>query len=372
MRTTSSFEVFPNEPTERELARARWLRKEGRISEAEEAYRGVMSRQPALRTGWTECFEMLRSSGRIQEALALATAAQDVFDQEAFPLALEGAARIELGDYRNALVALESAVSRDPDLALTWHELGYAAYRMGDGSRALAALDRAFALEPHTETLLLRGRILRDAGEYYAAEVAFEGALHSATHADQEKRIQEEIYVTRRRGAFAPAWVQPLTAAQEWFALYGAVVLGSEPGEASPTVPQLVRALADLIDDRGWDFKQLLVEDVDACAPELRDLNIALGQWDDIDPQLVPLVVADTINQDMRWLRACEVVYTSGRGATFVFHHPVEEPAAADIVGGLLDDGRLMTLVPDPSTAMIMAQHPAARLIDRILRKNPS
>jgi tetratricopeptide (TPR) repeat protein len=371
MRTTSSFDVFPNEPSERELARARWLRKEGRLTEAEQAYRGVMSRQPSLRTGWTECFELLRSVGRIEEALTLATAARGVFEEEAFPLTLEGAAFIELGNYRKALAALESAVNRDPDLALTWHELGYAAYRMGDGSRALAALDRAFALEPHTETLLLRGRILRDAGEYYAAEVAFEGALHSATHADQEHRIREEIHVTRRRGAFAPAWVQALTPAQEWFALHGAVVLASEASDRAPTDQELFEAMLQLTSDRGWEFGQILVQDPDSCSPVLQTFGVEIATWDKIDPRSVPLVTASELNQDPFWRKACDLVHESGRGATMVVRHPLDRPAAVDIVGELANGDEVLALLPEPSTSLIMAQHPAARLITRILKLNP-
>src|SRR3989475_6500643 len=107
------------------------------------------------------------------------------FGESAFALTLKGAALTELGRYREALAVLDRAVESDPDLALVWHELGYAAYRLGDGNRALLALDRAFALEPHTETLRLRGRILRDAGRYQAAEAAFEGAAQAAEHGEQ-------------------------------------------------------------------------------------------------------------------------------------------------------------------------------------------
>jgi len=46
------------------------------------------------------------------------------------------------------------------------------ARRVGAGDAARVA-DRAFALEPHTDSLMLRGRILRDSGQYDAAEVAF-------------------------------------------------------------------------------------------------------------------------------------------------------------------------------------------------------
>ncbi len=368
MRTTSSFEVFPNEPTERDLARARWLRKEGRLSEAEEAYRGVMATQPALRSGWTECFELLRSVGKIDDALVLATAARDVFSTEAFPLTLEGAALIELGKLPQALVALENAVQRDPDLALTWHELGYAAYRLGDGNRALAALDRAFALEPHTETLLLRGKILRDAGEFYAAEVAFEGALHSAAHKDQEGRIQNEIFITRRRGAFTPAWVEALTEAQEWFATHGTLVLGSDKGETPPSQTDLVAALAKLRDDRQWQFGQIVVQSKESCGLLFQTFGVPITTWDLVDTDLVPLAVAPRpMPEDPKWQDACKAIEDGGRGLTLILAHPIDVEPEVDVVGSLEVDGKPLPLIPDSSTALVMAQHPAARLADRLL-----
>src|SRR3989454_558637 len=176
MRTTASYELFPDAPSERAMARARYLVREGRVADAEKAYRDLLAEHPDLKPGWAECFELLRSQGRTEDALRLAEGARAQFGDSAFSLALKGVALIELTRYRDALATLEQAVEFDPDLALVWHELGYAAFRLGDRNRALLALDRAFALEPHTETLRLRGRILRDAGRYQAAEVAYEGA----------------------------------------------------------------------------------------------------------------------------------------------------------------------------------------------------
>src|SRR6266571_3922137 len=169
MRTTASYELFPDAPSERAMARARYLVREGRVADAEKAYRDLLAEHPDLKPGWAECFELLRSQGRTEDALRFAEAARAQFGDSAFSLALKGAALIELTRYRDALATLEQAVEFDPDLALVWHELGYAAFRLGDRNRALLALDRAFALEPHTETLRLRGRILRDAGRYHAA-----------------------------------------------------------------------------------------------------------------------------------------------------------------------------------------------------------
>ncbi|MGH7607245.1 MAG: tetratricopeptide repeat protein, partial [Gemmatimonadales bacterium] len=162
MRTTASFELFPDAPSERAMARARWLAREGRTGDAESAYRDLLSTNPDLKACWAEYFELLRAAGRADDALRLADRACAALGATGFALTLRGAALIELGRYRDALTELEHAVDADPDLALVWHELGYAAYKLGDRNRALLALDRAFGLEPHTETLKLRGRILRD------------------------------------------------------------------------------------------------------------------------------------------------------------------------------------------------------------------
>lgn len=367
MRTTSSFEIFPNEPSERELAKARWLRREGRLQEAEHAYRGVIRRQPALRTGWTECFELLRSEGRLDDALVLAADAAGVFVDEAFPHALKGAALIEAGRFKEALQSLEAAVDRDPDLALAWHELGYAAHKLGDSNRALLALDRAFALEPHTETLILRGKILRASGELYAAEVAFEAARHSAAHDDQQASIQREMEVNRRTGAFPPEWVRKLTTAEAWFAEHGTVVLASEPGDAAPAPDELLSALEGLARDLGWQFGQVVgVAPVAAAVSER--LGVAQVPLHSVDPAEVPLLVAERPwPPGHRLADVARAIGLHGRGASFVLWHPVTNAPTADIVGGLEAESGPLALRCDPATALLMGQHPAARLAHRVL-----
>src|SRR5213592_825955 len=96
MRTTASYELFPDAPSERAMARARYLVCEGRVADAEKAYRDVLAEHPDFKTGWAECFELLRSQGRTEDALRLAEAARAQFGDSAFSLALIGAALIEL------------------------------------------------------------------------------------------------------------------------------------------------------------------------------------------------------------------------------------------------------------------------------------
>src|SRR5206468_9855237 len=110
MRTTASYELFPDAPSERAMARARYLVREGRVADAEKAYRDLLAEHPDLKTGWAECFELLRSQGRTEDALRLAEGARAQFGDSAFSLALKGAALIELTRYRDALATLEQAL----------------------------------------------------------------------------------------------------------------------------------------------------------------------------------------------------------------------------------------------------------------------
>src|SRR5256885_9383797 len=216
MRTTASYDLFPDARSERALARARWLAREGRVRDAQSAYDELLTAKPELKPAWAEYFELLRMSGHSAEALQLADRARTAFGETGFAYTLRGAALTELGRYPEALAELERAVDVDPDLALVWHELGYAAYKLGDKSRALLALDRAFALEPHTDTLKLRGQILRDAGRYQAAEVAFEGAAQAAEHAEQRADAEREISATRRYVGYSPRRPEDLSASERW------------------------------------------------------------------------------------------------------------------------------------------------------------
>src|SRR6184192_4016600 len=294
MRTTASYELFPDAPSERAMARARYLVREGRVADAEKAYRDLLAEHPDLKPGWAECFELLRGQGRTEDALRLAEAARAQFGDSAFSLALKGAALTDLERYREALATLEQAVEFDPDLALVWHELGYAAFRLGDRNRALLALDRAFALEPHTETLRLRGRILRDAGRYQAAEVTYEGAAQAADHHKQREAAEREILVTRRYAFYAPRRPDEVTPAERWFAETGSVVLASDEGPEAPADVALATALLELARDSGWRFGQVVT--LGPALPVWHTLADALRAplvpSASFEPAACPLVVA--------------------------------------------------------------------------------
>ncbi len=375
MRTTASYELFPDAPSERAMARARYLVREGRVADAEKAYRGLLAEHPDLKPGWAECFELLRSQGRTEDALRLAEGARAQFGDSAFSLALKGAALIELMRYRDALATLEQALEFDPDLALVWHELGYAAFRLGDRNRALLALDRAFALEPHTETLRLRGRILRDAGRYQAAEVAYEGAAQAAEHAEQRVAAEREIAATRRYAFYAPRRPDGLTPAERWFAETGTVVLASDEAAVVPDDASLGAAFLDLARDSGWRFGQVVA--LGPALPVWHSMADALGAplvtRTGFDPAACPLVVAQRPQPaDTAWSTLTTAVAEHATGLVFVLEHvPPPEPWApgegADVIGVLADAaGRRPRGVNIPH-ALSEAQHPASRLANRRL-----
>src|SRR5712692_5158593 len=357
MRTTASFELFPDAPSERAIARARYLVREGRAADAEQAYRDVLAEHPDLKSGWAECFELLRDQGRREDALRLAEGARAQFGDQAFALALKGAALIELERYREALATLE---------------LGFAAFRLGDKNRALLALDRAFALEPHTETLRLRGRILRDAGRYQAAEVAFEGAAQAAEHGEQREEAEREIATTRRYVFYAPRRPDQLSPAERWFADTGTVVLTPDAGPVPPSDAVLVKAFFEVARDSGWRFGQVV-----ALGPALpaweelaRSLHAPLVARTAFDPEATPLVVAARpLAADANWAQLGAAVRQRGSGLVFVLEHPAEDPAetSADVIGVLTDAGQRRLRMPNPAHAMAEAQHPAARCAGRRL-----
>ena len=356
MRTTASYDLFPDARSERALARARWLAREGRMRDAQAAYDELLASKPELKACWAEYFELLRAGGRKEEALQLADRARATFGETGFSFTLRGAALAELGRYQDALAELERAVEVDPDLALVWHELGYVAYKLGDKNRALLALDRAFALEPHTDTLKLRGQVLRDAGRYQAAEVAFEGAAQA-----------------QRYGSYAPRRPEDLSAAERWFADTGAIVLAATPGPVAPSDETLVATFAEVAAKSDWQFGQVILLGAEFSAyhalAELLGAPLVTPAL--FDPTACPLVVAlRPLPADQTWTGLVATLQREGSGLAFTIEHPAESTLAVttDVIGVLTDGGTRRSRAPNPAQALSEAQHPGARLAGRRLR----
>ncbi len=363
MYSTDQFRVFAGAPDERILSRPRRLLQEGRIRDAEQAYETLLASSPGLRQGWTEYFALLRHARRHDDALALAERAALQFGDDALPAALRGAALVELGRFREGLAALDEAARHNPDLGLVWHEAGYAAWRLGELSRALMALDRAFALEPHGGTLHLRGKVLRQAGRYLAAEVSFEGAAQAAEFAIQREAAEREIRVTRRYAAFPGSKPDTLPAPRRWFAETGSVPLTGRAGD-QPSEAEVVEALACLTNDLDWRFTALVALDRWAGWSGLAArLGVPVATELPPDPAAIPLVAVTDPAALPLWEFQARAPAERGRGASLALHQP-PDLTPADLTG-------FLTAVPphgiDLAFATEAAQHPEALLRNRLL-----
>ena len=365
MFTTSQFRVFATEPGERALATARQLLQNGHLEAAEDAYLELIDTQPDLKLVWGEYFTMLRNARRFEEALALSAQAADRFGDDAFPATLKGASLVELGRYREALVALEHAASLDPGLALVWHEAGYAAYRLGEFARALLALDRAFALEPHSGTLHLRGKILRTAGRYLAAEVAFQGAAEAAEFDEQRAEAIRQVSVTRRYALFGPTKPIDLHESRQWFAETGAVPLTYHADLHPPSDEDLVRGFVQFAREQEWRFTAIYQADAWPGWAVLADeLGLDTAADAQFETGAVPLVVArQPQTGEAVWDDAVAFVRRARAGLVFVLHQPTDQ-APADIFGVLAGQAGVML---DLATASEVVQHPNSVLQDRRL-----
>ncbi len=357
-------EVFDAGPEERALARPRHLAREGRAAEAEMAYRAALTEQPGLDAGWIEWFQLLSVEQRWDAALELAREVQSRGGRSALALTLAGAALGGQGRHREGLIELERAIATDPDFAPVWFEIGRAAFRLGEYARALLALDRAFALDPGPETLYLRGEVLRSAGRYTAAEVAFEGAGQTAESPEQRLAADDQIRVTRRYAALSAGRPDQLGLAERWFADGGGVPLCRQGQSLPASDGEILDGFVRLARSSGWQFTELRrIDTWNGWADLAAALELPLAS-EPMEPGAVPLVVAvRPAGADEAWQQALRMVHGQGRGLIFVLIQP-EGDTGADVAGTF---EAMPASLPDPSLAQLCARHPESRLRGRVL-----
>lgn len=342
MRLSSSFAVFRADPAEQDLARARWLTRDGKTEAAEREYRTALAARPDLAAGWIELVELLRRDNRHEAALEVAMGAEAHFGPAAaMPLVLKGAALSELGRTREAVKALEAALERDGNLALAWHELAYAAFKVGEFSRALLALDRAFGLEPHIDTLLLRGRILREAGQYEAAEVAFDAAQQATDHDIPKRDAEREGLATRRAAALGGKRPAAFTMRERVFVETGTAVIDAgkpDAGLSAELLAGCMAALPGLVAAAGW--KPAVVAGaagVDGVLAQAvaKLLGAHTAMIAAIDPADRPLIVTLLNDGGAEWAKQTKRLARWSAGATFALVQVPGAPDPADAAGAI-------------------------------------
>jgi Flp pilus assembly protein TadD len=364
MFTTAQFRIFTSEPEEKALIRPRHLLRDGDRTQAEAAYLQVIAGEPGLKAAWAEYFQLLRAEGRFDDALELAEKATERFEGDAFAGALKGAALVEMGQLRPAIKYLQASAELDPDFGMVWHEMGYAAYRLGEFTHALLALDRAFALDPRSGTIHLRGKILRTSGQFMAAEVAFAGAAEAAEFAEQRIEAEHQIEITRRYAHFGRRPAE-LNDQDRWFAEQGTVFLAGPAGEPVP-VEAALDGFANLAGRMNWRFTTLVPVDEWPGWTRLAQL-LGVAVEPNLQPSfgLIPLIVARQPDcTDPRWMTGIKAIRGTGAGLTFVLEQPPDHPPAdialrmEDHPGGPLD----------LESATELVQHEDGRLAKRKLQ----
>ena len=380
MRLTSSFSVFRADPGEQDLAKARWHARDGRLAAAEEEYWKALEAHPDITNGWIELVDLLRRQARLDDALAAALKAEAHYGPDAaMPLALKGAVLSELGRTREAVKALEAALERDGNLALAWHELAYAAYRVGEYPRALLALDRAFALEPHTDTLMLRGRILREAGQYEAAEVAFDAAMQATDHDIPQRDAEREVTATRRAAALGGRKPKQFSLRERTFVQTGTVILAPEPttaDELAASFAGCIAAIGPLVRQVGWHPAAVAgAQPADAALAQAvaASLGIPATLPVALDPADRPIIVTVYNTSTDEWSKQISRLSRWKSGTTFALAQAPSVVDPADVAGrmGALDKELVLhaaetalqqnlSFTPDVTEAAALAASPQA------------
>ncbi len=122
-----------------------------------------------------------RKEGRLEEALASATAATKANPESANAWWQVALARIGLEDHRNAIPALERTVELSPHFDPAWAALGDALVKTDDEARAASAFERALQ-EEHTSVNAMQGL-----ADIYSKR---HGAAHKANKDDIQKEIK--------------------------------------------------------------------------------------------------------------------------------------------------------------------------------------
>jgi tetratricopeptide (TPR) repeat protein len=245
-----------------ELERARGLARTGRAAEAEQAYRGILSREPACAPAAVALSRLLIAMGRAAEAEAAARP----FAQGAAPwpeaLSARAAALKLLERREESLADYRRAAELNPQSGVAAHNVASGLGDAGRDREAAAECERAFALGLDApETWLVYGRALQSQRRYDEAERALAAAVaRRPAYADAVRDLSQLIWM--RRGDAAQA-LAPVDAA-----------LAGVAGSAAATAPLAAVKIRLLNHIEGPDTARVYAEE--ALAASGGDPRLAL------------------------------------------------------------------------------------------------
>ncbi len=119
----------------------------GHRSESIETYRRLLGRDPKHIRAWNNLAVLLQSHGRLAAAKQAWEKVVQLNPGPAAPWAALGEVLTDLNDPSGATKAFSAAAKRQPDVAGHWANVGLAAHADGQLGRAMAAYERAVAIE---------------------------------------------------------------------------------------------------------------------------------------------------------------------------------------------------------------------------------
>jgi arylsulfatase A-like enzyme/Tfp pilus assembly protein PilF len=143
----------------------------------------LVDRRPGMKASLLYLAHLEREAGDLEAAIAALRRAVALDPGDPTPAALLGASLTQAGRAQQAVDLLEPLATRpEPDVEVL-RTRGLALARVGRGPDALAAVDRARALDPGSPLLLLdRGTIHLMSRERAAARADFQAALDASPH----------------------------------------------------------------------------------------------------------------------------------------------------------------------------------------------
>ena len=160
------------------LGQAVRLHQQGRLDEAQAAYRRVLEVAPRQFDALHLLGVIERQRGRPAHAVELIQEALRLEPQQARAHCNLGAALQDLGRVDEALASYEAALRLDPAYALAWDNRGNTLRRLGRAQAALDSYERALGISPAlAEAWCHRAIVLLDLGRHADAAASAEQAL---------------------------------------------------------------------------------------------------------------------------------------------------------------------------------------------------
>jgi tetratricopeptide (TPR) repeat protein len=159
------------------FAQAQALHQRSQFREAEQAYRQLLAAEPGNFLAWHWLAVLCYQQQRGGEALAAVEAALEIAPQAADALMLKGALLQAAGRPQEARDAMARAASLKPGNAESWYNLGLVEMDLQSLDAAVAAFDRALALQPNPQTWHYRGLALQGLQRPAEALDSFERTL---------------------------------------------------------------------------------------------------------------------------------------------------------------------------------------------------